>query len=105
MAEVVTVTRFKCGRCGNLKEVEADADNHCICKCGRPVIPYDRHMGHFDECALCHARGAVVRSKARVRKLEVELEGVRAHLAKLEEQFEAEKAASAPVRKLRAVSG
>ena len=108
MTDAVMVTKFKCGNCGSLKETKEEADKHCICKCGRPVKPRDRTMGTFSECNLCDIRGAVIRSKARVRKMEDELVASKEHLAKLEELFEAAKTAakneSRPARKLRLVS-
>lgn len=76
------VTRFACGNCKTLFETAADADKHCVCKCGNTVEP-ERRFGYgvTSECARCITKNGLITAHASVRRAKKSLAEAESNLA------------------------
>jgi DNA-directed RNA polymerase subunit RPC12/RpoP len=85
-------TSFECGECGAGFKTKKEADDHCLCPCGRVVAKETGWRGN--KCALCRSRDFLRDAHLRVRRLKSDLADAEKNLAKLKTEHADLKAAS-----------
>lgn len=84
------LTRYGCGHCTHEFANKRDADAHCLCECGRLVEPERLPgFGTSIECEKCLTKSRLLSSRARLRKIEAEIESTRKDIAHHENAYKA----------------
>ena len=86
--DTYSITQFVCGRCKRPFDKKADADTHCICKCGRIVEAEERFgYGTNDKCEKCRTKGFLMEAHARVKRLKNDLASAEANRDDLKTKY------------------
>ena len=75
MTAPITVAMYRCGSCGSTHDSIGNAEQCCVCKCGRPIDREGRRFSNFgrSECARCRVKSALRLARENVRRYEREL--------------------------------
>jgi hypothetical protein len=86
----INLTYYGCGHCPQAFANKKDAEAHCVCKCGRLVEPEIRQgYGTARECEKCITKSLLLSARARLRKIEADIESTRKDITRLEDAYKA----------------